>query len=168
MLPVLRHVGELLAQGLQARRRLRRFGFPDHPPDFVQRRLAEGVGVKRRHARQQLVEQHAQRIDVRPRINVQAAQGRLFRAHVGRRADHVLEAGEERLLRQLLPQRLGHAEINHLGHRLAVMQRHQHVARLDVAVNDALLMRVLHRLADLHEKLQPLARGKVGSGRSSR
>ena len=29
--------------------------------------------------------------------------------------------------------------------------------RLDVAVNDALLMRVLHGLADVDEQLQPLA-----------
>ena len=33
--------------------------------------------------------------------------------------------------------------------------------RLDVAVDDALLMRVLHRLADRDEQLQPLAGGQV-------
>ena len=34
----------------------------------------------------------------------------------------------------------------------------QHVGRLEVAVDDPLLVRVLHRLADLDEQLQPLAR----------
>jgi hypothetical protein len=33
----------------------------------------------------------------------------------------------------------------------------QHVRRLQVAVDDALAVRVLHRVADLREQLQPLA-----------
>ena len=36
-----------------------------------------------------------------------------------------------------------------------------HVGRLDVAMNDALLMGVLDRLADRHEQFQPLARREV-------
>ena len=61
------------------------------------------------------------------------------------------------LLGQLLADRLGHAEVDDLGHRLAVVQRHQHVGRLDVAVDDPLLVGVLHGLADRDEQLQPLA-----------
>jgi len=49
---------------------------------------------------------------------------------------------------QLLPSGLGHAKVDHLGHGLAVIQRHQYVGRLDVAMDDALLVRVLDRLAD--------------------
>ena len=64
--------------------------------------------------------------------------------------------------------RLGDAEVNHLGHRLAVVQRDQDVRGLEVAMDDALLMRVLHGLADLDEQVQPLARVRAGSGRSSR
>ena len=64
--------------------------------------------------------------------------------------------GEQRLLGQLLAGRLGHAEVDHLGDRLAVVQRDQHVRRLEVAVDDPLLMGVLHRLADRDEQLQPL------------
>ena len=54
--------------------------------------------------------------------------------------------------------RLGDAEVDHLGHRLAVVQCDQHVRRLDVAMNDALLVGVLDGLADRDEQLQPLSR----------
>ena len=64
--------------------------------------------------------------------------------------------------------RLGDAEINHLGHRHAVVHRHQDVRRLDVAVNDPFLVRVLDGLANLDEQLQPCAGGQIGSGRSNR
>jgi hypothetical protein len=54
------------------------------------------------------------------------------------------KAREQRLLRELLPGGLGHADVDHLDQRLSVVQRDQHVRRLDVAVNDPFLMRVLH------------------------
>ena len=63
---------------------------------------------------------------------------------------------------------LGDAEINHLGHRHAVVQRDQDVRGLDVAVDDALLVRVLDGLADLDEQVEPFLGGERGSGRSSR
>ena len=63
---------------------------------------------------------------------------------------------------------LGHAEINHLGHRLAVLQRHQDVRRLEVAVDDSLLVGVLNGLADLNEEGQPLLDAEPCSDRSSR
>ena len=66
--------------------------------------------------------------------------------------------GEQRPLGQPLVGRLGDAEVDHLGHRLAVVERHQDVRRLDVAVDDPLLVGVLDRLADRDEQLQPLAR----------
>jgi hypothetical protein len=46
---------------------------------------------------------------------------------------------------------LGHAEVDHLGHRLAVVERDHDVGRLDVAVDDALLVGMLDGLADRHE-----------------
>jgi hypothetical protein len=49
----------------------------------------------------------------------------------------------------------GDAEVDHLGHRLAIMRGDQHVRRLDVAVDDPLLMGVLDRLADGDEDIQP-------------
>ena len=54
----------------------------------------------------------------------------------------------ERPLGQPLVDGLGDAEVDHLGHRLAVDERHQHVRRLDVAMDNPLLVRVLDRLAD--------------------
>ena len=80
----------------------------------------------------------------------------LLGAHVLERADDRAELREQRLLGQPLVDRLGHAEVDHLGHGLAVVQRHQHVRRLDVAVDDPLLVGVLDRLADRDEQLQPL------------
>ena len=66
---------------------------------------------------------------------------------------------------RLLAGRLGDAEVDDLGHRHAVVQRHQDVRRLEVAVDDPLLVGVLHGLADLDEQLQPLA-GSAGCSRS--
>ena len=52
--------------------------------------------------------------------------------------------------------RLGDAEVDDLGVRLAVVHRDQHVRRLDVAVDDALLVRVLDGVGDLRHQLEPL------------
>ena len=92
----------------------------------------------------------------------------LLRAHVLRRADQLAVLGEERLLGQPLLGRLGDAEVDDLGHRLAVVQRDQDVGRLEVAVDDPLLVGVLDGLADLDEQLQPLVASSARSGRSTR
>ena len=78
-----------------------------------------------------------------------AAHLGLLRAHVQRRADHLREPRVDRLVGQLLADRLGDAEVDDLHHRLAVVQRDQHVRGLEVAVDDPLLVGVLHRLADV-------------------
>ena len=54
------------------------------------------------------------------------------------------------------------------GTGVAVVQRDQDVGRLEVAVDDPLLVGVLHRPADLDEQLEPLAGRRAGPGRSSR
>ena len=97
-----------------------------------------------------------------------AAQLGLLGAHVLERADDRAVLGEQRLLGQPLVDRLGDAEVDDLGHRLAVVERHQHVRRLDVAVDDPLLVGVLDRLADRDEQLEPLAGGELGLRRSTR
>ena len=121
-------------------------------PEFINSCPSNG-----RPARQQLIKQHPQAVNIAARVNVQPAHFRLFRAHVGGRADELLELRINRLLRQLLLRRLGNAEINHLRHRRAVVQGHQDVRWLDVTMNDAFLMRVLDRMTNLDEQIQPVA-----------
>ncbi len=64
-----------------------------------------------------------------------------------------------RLVGQRLVDGFGDAEVDHLGDRHVVVVGDQDVRRLDVPVDDAFLMGVLDRLADLDEQLQPLAGG---------
>ena len=117
--------------------------------------------IKRRAARQQFVKQHAQAVDVAARVNVQSAHLRLLRTHVGRRADELMQLRIDRRVRQPAFRRLGDAEINHLGHRHAVMQRDEDVRRLDVAMDDPFLVRVLDGLADLDEQVEPFLGGEI-------
>ena len=62
--------------------------------------------------------------------------------------------------------RLGDAEVDHLGHGLVIVLGDQDVDGLDIAMDDALLVGVLHGLADRQEQLQPL-RGASGASRRS-
>ncbi len=61
----------------------------------------------------------------------------------------------------MLAQRLGDAEVDDLHQRRAVLERHQHVRRLDVAVDDPFLMGMLDSLADVDEQLQSLFGGQL-------
>ena len=65
------------------------------------------------------------------------------------------------VVRQSALRRLGDAEVDHLGHRHAVVQRDEDVRRLDVAVDDALLMRVLDGVTDLDEQVEPVLGGEL-------
>ena len=69
-----------------------------------------------------------------------------------RRPDELVQLRVNRRVHEPAFGRLGDAEVDHLRHRHAVVQRHKNVRRLDVAVNDALLVRVLNRLAHLDEE----------------
>ncbi len=112
-----------------------------------------------RRAGQKLIQQHAQRVDVAPRVDILVVQLGLLGRHVLQRAHHRPETRVHRALGEPLAGRLGHAEIDDLGDRPAVIGRDQDVRRLDVAVDDPLLVGVLDRLADRQEQLQPLAEG---------
>jgi hypothetical protein len=81
----------------------------------------------------------------------------LLRAHVLRRPDPLPELGEHRPFRQTLRRRLGDAEVDDLGYGPPVLERDEHVRRLQVAVDDPLLVGVLHPLAHLDEQLEALA-----------
>jgi hypothetical protein len=67
-----------------------------------------------------------------------------------------------RVVRQPAFRGLGDAEVDHLRHRHAVVQRHEDVRGLDVAVDDPLLVRVLDGLANLDEQIEPFLRGEIG------
>jgi hypothetical protein len=84
----------------------------------------------------------------------------LFRRHVGGGADDGAGFGDG-LIGQSLLGRLGDAEVDDFRHTPAIDQGHQHVGGLEVAMDDPLLMGVLHRLADSDEQLQPGARRQV-------
>jgi hypothetical protein len=145
----------LALQGRQLGRGPRRLLFADHPPHRIQAGRQECLCLEGRLAREQLVEQHAQAVDVAARINVQARHLRLLRRHVGRRADELVQLRIDRVVGESSFRRLGDTEVNDLGHGLAVVHRHEDVRGLDVAVDDALLVRVLDGLANLDEQSEP-------------
>ena len=119
-------------------------------------------GIERRFSCQQLVKQHAQRINVAARVDVQTAHLRLLRTHVGGRADKLVESREDGLVREPLVGRgLGDAEVDHLGHGHTLVQCDQDVRWFDVAVNDSLLVRMLDGLANLDEQVETFAGAEI-------
>ena len=54
-----------------------------------------------------------------------------------------------------------YAKIDHLRHRIAIAERHQHVAWFDVPVDDSLLMRMLDGLAHWNKQFQSLLNRKA-------
>lgn len=73
-------------------------------------------------------------------IHIQSAHLRLFRAHVGRSANHLGVVGEKRLFRQLLVRCFRNPKVNHLRQGVAIVQSDHHIARLDVPVDDPFLV----------------------------
>ena len=114
-----------------------------------------------RAAGEQLVEDHTERINVGPCVDVEVVEFRLLGGHVLQRADDLPDFCVHRPLGQLLAGRLGHAEVDDLRHRFAVVERDQHVRRFEVAVDYSFLVGVLHGLADGDEEFEPFARGEV-------
>ena len=57
---------------------------------------------------------------------------------------------------QALVQRLGDTEVDHLGLRLIVAIRDQHIARFQIPVDDPLLVRMLDSLANLDKEPQAI------------
>ncbi len=144
------------------RQRLRIF-LADHAHGLGQGLAQHVVGTL---PREQLVEHHAEGVDVGPHVDLVGIAARLLGAHVGERAlDHAdlgrhrrrghvalgdprqaevedLQGGESRARRDA-----GHAG----GARL---RRHDDVRGLEVAVDHAALVRVVHRVGDLAEQAE--------------
>ena len=129
-----------------------RLRFADDADDVGRHAAGEPV---RQPAGEQFVEQHAERVDIRGGGHRVAAN--LLGAGVFRR--HQLQPGRgrrERLARELGIEQLGNPEVQQLG---CALSDHEHVRRLDVAVDDQVLVRVLNGGADVTKELQ--ARGGV-------
>ena len=156
-LAVVRGGAEHLAlQGLEAVGRADRLVFADVPARFIEPDLEQVHRVERSPAGEQFVEEDAERVDIGTRIHIDGAQLGLFRADVGRGPDELSDGREGRLRGEVALGRLGDAEVDHLGHGDIVVQGDENVRGLDVAVDDALEVRVLDRMADLDEKAQAL------------
>jgi hypothetical protein len=109
----------------------------------------------RQLVRQQLVQLHAQRIDVGAGVQVGDVATGLLRAHELRCAHQVALQRHGAAIEQRARQRLGDAEVDDLGLRVAVGIGDQHVVRAQVAVHHGLLVGVLHRIEHPQEQLQP-------------
>ncbi len=101
-----------------------------------------------------------QLVGVRAGVDVLARRQGMLRIHVLRRAVHRPDLREYGVGSQLLGERLGHAEVYNLGRGLTIQFRDQNVVRFQIAVNDGLLMGLLHTFAKLHEEFQPAASGE--------
>ena len=149
------HVGQLLAQRAQPLRGSLGVLLTDDALEVPEGRDTQLPGVERRGTREQLVEQHAQRIHVGAGVDVEPADLGLLGAHVLGRPDELAKLGEQGQLGQPRAGRLRDTEVNDLRHELPVLTGDEHVGGLEVAMNDALLVGVLHGAADLREELQP-------------
>jgi hypothetical protein len=110
----------------------------DEPPQHG--RFTQSSLIDRRGSGEQLVERDAERIDVGAGIDIELVERRLLRRHILRSADDRPETGVQRLLGQRPTGRLGHAEVDDFRNGMIVVQGDQHAGRLDIAMNDPLLM----------------------------
>ena len=124
-----------------------------HADGALELQLAVAQQPIRRTAGEQLVQQHAERVDVRGRGD--RAAEHLFGRRVLRRQDSFLQPRHRQGVRQALRrQQLRDAEIEQLRRAFG---RDEDIRRLDVPVHHQIAMRILHRRADLNEQLEALA-----------
>ena len=139
----------VLSELPQSRARTRRFRLGAGLPHRRRTAAAQLRRRERQLADEQFVEHHAEREDVCARVDVGVAAIRLLGGHVFGRADHLACFREQRGFDELLAERLGEAEVDDLDARRRGVAADEHVGRLEVAVHDALVVRVLHCVADL-------------------
>ena len=131
------------------RLRLRRGDLDDERVEVL--RLVGAVAAER------LEEDRAEREDVRPAVEMRLA-ARLLRAHVERRAEDGT-GDRERVVRVVLEE-LADAEVEHLRDRDAVLHLVEvDVRRLEIAMDDAGLVRCRERIADLDHHDRELVEG---------
>jgi hypothetical protein len=125
-----------------------RIVFPDDAHDFRKRAALRFI---RKFAGQQLVQDHAERVDVAANIHGERVAQRLFGAHVVEGADKLSQIGLARRL-QVAINHTRHAEVQDL--RLAGLV-HQDVAGLKVAMQNAALVGVTDGIGNLRHEFQP-------------
>ena len=104
----------------------------------------------------QLIQYDAQSINIAAGVNVVGIGHTLFGAHVQQRPDELSDFGLECGHRHVRIGGAGHAEVDDFGLAVRV---HEDVAGFQVTVDDALLMAVMHRVADLCEQRESLTHG---------
>src|SRR5262249_3845381 len=104
---------------------------------------------------------HTETVDVTTRVHVEAAHLRLLRTDICWGADKLLKLCVDRLVREITGRGLGNPEINHLGHWHTIMKGDKDVRRFYVAMNDALLVRVLNGVANGDKDLEPFNRRQI-------
>ncbi len=97
---------------------------------------------------------------IRAGVDVMACHLRLFGAHVFGGAYDLAQLGVDSLLSEALVGSLGDAEVNDLGYGPFSLSGHQDIRRLEVAVNDPLLVGMLNPVAYLHEEMKSLLGGE--------
>ena len=133
-----------------------RFVLAQLSEQLVERPVLILFRVERRQARQQHVEHDPQRVHVGARVNVLHVGIGLLRTHVSGRPHKMSQLREQGLSGILRRGRLRQSEVDDPRHRFAVHFHHQNVCRLQIAMDDGLLMRVLHAFAGLDEKFKPI------------
>ena len=116
--------------------------------------LTQGLRVERERARQQLVQDHAQRVHIRARVDVQAAELSLFRTHVLGRADERANLSVERAFGQGLRCGLGDAKVDDFDDGRVVAHSDEDVRGFEIAVNDPFLVGMLHALTHLQKQFK--------------
>ena len=104
-------------------------------------------------------EDDAQGVDVGAAVEGGRVAGHLLGAHVGERPDHLADFGAGGRV-QVRVGGPGHAEVEDFGLARFV---HQDVGRLEVAVDDAVLVRVLHSVADAGREVEAGGRIEVAA-----
>ena len=110
---------------------------------------------------QRFVEQHPERVDVGPDVDEIRVALELLRRRVGKRAREL--TGTRHVERRDPPEgkiRLGDAEVEDVG---VIAPIDEQIRGLEVAVNDAALMGVVHRPRDARQESHPIFDRRLGA-----
>jgi hypothetical protein len=125
--------------------------------DVLPHHVVPVVAGERQRARRRLVQRDAQRVEVGPAVERQAA--RLLGREVAGRAEHHLPAGRRR-------QRVPGARDAEVGDERAAVGGEEHVVRLHVAVHDVALVCVAQSARDVLADADHVGLGRVPRSRS--